>query len=85
MKTQLIKHTLVALALGSFGLLGTAAHAEDQRFGYGSDARHGYNQGGHNNHFTRHDSHHSNRFIQRVNARQDRSPDGPYYRGQAFR
>lgn len=72
MKTQLIKHTLVALALGSLGMLTTAAHADHGRFGDGRSVHASYTEDGYDGRYDRDDFRQSSQFIQQINARQDR-------------
>lgn len=71
MKTQLIKHTLVALALGGLGMLTTAAHADQGRFGEGRNVHASHSPAAHGGWHNRDDFHQSRQFMQQINARQD--------------
>lgn len=72
MKTQLIKHTLVALALGGLGMLTTAAHAEHGPFGEGRSVHASNNSDAYSSRHDRREFHQSNQFIRQIDARQDR-------------
>lgn len=71
MKTQLLKHTLLALAVGGLAMLTTAAHADHDRFGEAC-AVHASHTPGYEAHHARDDFHQSSQFIRQINARQDR-------------
>ncbi len=76
MKSLPIKTTLLALTLGSLGMLSTAAQAADNnRFGYGHDARSNNVAYSHPNHRGQPDRFQSKQFKQQINARQHRQMD----------
>lgn len=72
MKTQLLKHTLLALAFGGLGLLTSAAHADHDRFSEARDVRASHTPDGYDDHDAWDDFHQSSQFIRQINARQDR-------------
>jgi hypothetical protein len=67
MTSKLLKNTLVAIALGSIGLIATSAQADGNRNGYESDHRVQDSRTMQN----RHANPHSRMLIQRVNVRQN--------------
>ncbi|MFP5419180.1 MAG: hypothetical protein ACLGHA_08495 [Gammaproteobacteria bacterium] len=72
MNIRLIKHTLVAVALGSLGLASTLAQAGHEGFSEARDVRTSHPRDYGDAHHARSDFRQSRHFIQRVHERQDR-------------